>query len=405
MIEKANKEFNKLKTFNQFKIIKLGSIKRIIDKKTKMFNKLFRDLDRMANSIETMINLDLYNKNEKMNKTDIAIKKEKSKIKSIDEMKTKPKKKIKYNLSFNKKKTAPISTINNNNINSNKFSFITSPLYTNKIHYYKVNPINMKKSKIYINDSNNEKYLFDKKLNHTQKISYKVEESKNNQYNSSNKYKNEENFRKTFLTQKTDTHSQKNNFFEKIKINISNNRNIKTQQSFYKKITKKVLNDYINNSSNILNNHYNKFLEEETNIGSTISNIKYMLEENEKHRSYEKKIKALIEEDIDIPKIRKSMKLFKQSLKGKISFKTNDLFKSSLITKKVADIINYWDNFSKMNDIYFYKNKNTFYKMYPSLSLKATKDPFNKNYAHIYYYLVQKNKIKNNMRNSRRFSA
>ena len=73
MIEKANKEFNKLKTFNQFKIIKLGSIKRIIDKKTKMFNKLFRDLDRMANSIETMINLDLYNKNEKMNKTDIAI--------------------------------------------------------------------------------------------------------------------------------------------------------------------------------------------------------------------------------------------------------------------------------------------------------------------------------------------
>ena len=304
MIEKANKEFNKLKTFNQFKIVKLGSIKRIIDKKTKMFNKLFRDLDRMANSIETMINLDLYNKNEKMNKTDIAIKKEKSKIKSIDEMKTKPKKKIKYNLSFNKKKTAPISTINNNNINSNKFSFITSPLYTNKIHYYKVNPINMKKSKIYINDSNNEKYLFDKKLNHTQKISYKVEESKNNQYNSSNKYKNEENFRKTFLTQKTDTHSQKNNFFEKIKINISNNRNIKTQQSFYKKITKKVLNDYINNSSNILNNHYNKFLEEETNIGSTISNIKYMLEENEKHRSYEKKIKALIEEGRDIPKIR-----------------------------------------------------------------------------------------------------
>ena len=163
MIEKANKEFNKLKTFNQFKIIKLGSIKRIIDKKTKMFNKLFRDLDIIANSIETMINLDLYNKNEKMNKTDIAIKKEKSKIKSIVEMQTNPKKKIKYNLSFNKKKTAPISTINNNNINSNKFSFITSPLYTNKIHYYKVNPINMKKSKIYINDSNNEKYLFDKK--------------------------------------------------------------------------------------------------------------------------------------------------------------------------------------------------------------------------------------------------
>ena len=403
MIEKANEEFNKLKTFTKFKILKLGSIKRIIDKKTKMFNKLFKDLDRMANPLETLVNLDLYKKNEKMNKTDIDIKKEKTQIKNKDEIKIKikPKKHIKYNLSFNKKKSASITTSNNNITDRNHFSFITSPLYTNKDHYYKINPINMKKSEIYINDSNNEKYLFDKKLNHTQKISYKVEETKNNQYN----YNNEEKFRKTFLIQKTDAHIKKNNSFEKIKLNIYNNRNIKTQQSFYDKISKKALSDCINNSTNIFNNHYNKFSEEQYTIGSTINNIKYMLEENEKHRSYEKKINSLMEEDIDIPKIRKNMKLFKRSLKGKISFKTNDLFKSSLITKKVADIINFWDNFSKMNDIYFYKNKNTFYKMYPPLSLKATKNPFDKNYEHMYYYMVQKNKIKNNIRNSRRLSA
>ena len=104
---------------------------------------------------------------------------------------------------------------------------------------------------------------------------------------------------------------------------------------------------------------------------------------------------ALINKDIDIPHIRKNMKLFKRGLKGKIIIKTNDIFNSSMVTKKVADIINYWDNcFSKMNDIFFYRNKNAFYKMYPPLSFKAREDPFIKNYALINYNTEQKNKAK-----------
>lgn len=405
MIEKVNKEFRKLKTFTQFKIIKLGSISKIIDKKAKIFNKLFKDLNKMTNPLETIVNLDLHKNKEKMKKTEIFINKEKQKITKINKkLKLKNDKPIKYNLSFNMKRSASITTTNNN---SNKFSFITSPLYTNKNQYYNINPINTKTAGITINDNNKEKYLFDKKLNHVKKINYETNQSKVNQYNSLNNYRNEESFLKTFITQqKTDSILKRNNsLLNKTTLNISNNRNTKTQQSFHKQLSKKILSDYINNSTNLFNNQYIKFLEDEETINSTIKNIKNMLKENEKYKSYEKRINALINEDIDIPKIRKSMKIFKQSLKEKISFKTNDLFKTSLISKKIADIINCWDTFSKMNDTYFYQNKNAFYKIYPPLSLKATKDPLDNNYAQIYYFLAQKNKIKKNKYKIRRLSV
>ncbi len=78
------------------------------------------------------------------------------------------------------------------------------------------------------------------------------------------------------------------------------------------------------------------------------------------------------------------MKLFKNSKKQKISFKSTDLFKSRMITKKVADIINCWDTLSKINDIYFYKNQKAFKKIYPTLSTKATQDPFKKDYSKLF---------------------
>ena len=160
-------------------------------------------------------------------------------------------------------------------------------------------------------------------------------------------------------------------------------------------MSSKVLNDHINSSSNIFNSQYNKFLEEENYITSTINNIKSMIEKNEKYKSYEKKKNYLIKKDIDIPNIRKNMKLFKRSLKGKIEKKTKEIFESSMVTKKVADIINYWDNcLSKMNDIFFYKNRYAFYKMYPPLSNKATEDPNIKNYTLINFRTEQKNKTK-----------
>ena len=149
-------------------------------------------------------------------------------------------------------------------------------------------------------------------------------------------------------------------------------------------MTKNVLIDCINDSSNIFNEQYNKFIEEEETISSTIKTIKKNLEKSANRKSLKNKLNAFIIEDIDIPKIRKNMKLFKNSKKQKISFKSTDLFKSRMITKKVADIINCWDTLSKINDIYFYKNQKAFKKIYPTLSTKATQDPFKKDYSKLF---------------------
>ena len=149
-------------------------------------------------------------------------------------------------------------------------------------------------------------------------------------------------------------------------------------------MTKNVLIDCINDSSNIFNEQYNKFIEEEETISSTIKTIKKNLEKSANRKSLKNKLNSFIIEDIDIPKIRKNMKLFKNSKKQKISFKSTDLFKSRMITKKVADIINCWDTLSKINDIYFYKNQKVFKKIYPTLSTKATQDPFKKDYSKLF---------------------
>ena len=395
MIERLNKDLKRIKTFNQMRLLKIGSISRIMDKKTKLINKLFKDLNRMANPLESKIDIDLYKEREKFNKTDIVNNNNKNKPKTAStkkKLKENKKKRMKYNFSFNKKRATPINNIRNNN--NEKFSFITSPLETNKIHYYKINPINKEKSKIYIDYNTNDKNLFKRKLVHNQKFKYKTKQNKFNRNKSLDECKSEEIFQKNFPTcLKTFTHFNKNNYFDKMKLNKM--KKIRTQQCFYKHLSSKVLDEHINNSSNIFNSQYNKYLEEEKNISTTINNIKSMIEKNEEYKSYENKMNALINKDIDIPHIRKNMKLFKRGLKGKIIIKTNDIFNSSMVTKKVADIINYWDNcFSKMNDIFFYRNKNAFYKMYPPLSFKAREDPFIKNYALINYNTEQKNKTK-----------
>lgn len=404
MIEKVNKEFTKLKTFNQLKIAKLGPINKIIDNNTKVFNKLFKDLDRMANPVDLAIYVDFFNK-DNLNKTNIKINKVKKKsMENKKKEKIIPKKSIKYNLSFNLKKSAPITSTDNSN--RNQFSFITSPVQIKPINYQKLNPFNIKKSNFYMNQKNKEKLLFEKKLNRSYKINYETEQSGVNHYNSFNNNKNEDSFQRTFIThQKNDSKIKRNNFFNESTFNISNNKTFKTQQSFHKQFSSDILRNYINDSSNIYNKHYIKFLEEEKSISSTINYIKNMINENEKYKSYEKQINYLIKEDLDIPKIRKNMKMFKRSLKGRITFKTNDLFKTSMITKKIADIINCYDTFSKMNDIYFYKNKNIFDKIYPPLSFRATHDDFDKNYEQMYYYIALRNKIKKKPNNINRIKV
>ena len=389
MIEKVNNEFKKRRTFTQFKIKKIGQINQIIDKNTKIFSKLFKDLDNFGSNSETSIIDNLNKKTKKVkNKTDSIINVKQKTTNNKTKLKIRQNEQIQFNLSFNIKKSPSLNVYSNNSTNTNKFYFIKSPLHMNQIYYNKLNTIN--------NSSNfKEKHLFQKKLNLFKKPNYEIDNKNNSCYN----YKSDGNENKTFITQqKSDSIIKNYSTIDKIKLNNFTNLKSKTQQYFFRNLSKQLLNDYIDNSNNIFNEQYNKFMEDEENVSMTINNIKNMIKEGEEKKIYN------VNKDIDIPKIRKNMKLFKSSLKGKISYQTKDLFKTSMITKKIADLINCWETFSRINDEYFYNNKKAFFKIYPPLSEKATKDPFNKDYERIYYHMAQKNKMKKSQSYKNRLS-
>ena len=380
-----NKEIKKLKTFSQLKIEKIAQINKVMDKKTKIFDNLIKDLKKQVNPFESIQNMEFYKQN--IHRTNSALIKEKSIInKNRNKLKIKIKKPIRSNISSYVKKCSSTNTSlskTNNKKGKIQFYFKTTSSKKN-INYNKINPINMKKNSFLINNKgkeNKEKYIFEKKLNHTQKLTFNTladDDSKNNRYNIFYNSKDDDNNQKTFITQlksRTQTHIKKYRYslFDKIKLNNNNLKKLRKQQSFVRKISNNVLIDYINDSSNIFNEQYNKFLEEEDTISSTLMNIRNKIEEGERNKSLSSKIDGFIKEDIDIPRIRKNMKLFKNSKKQRISFKSSDIFKSPMITKRVADIINCWDTLSKINDVYFYQNKKAFLKIYPTLSNKVPK--------------------------------
>jgi len=389
MIEKVNNEFKKRRTFTQFKIKKIGQINQIIDKNAKIFSKLFKDLDNFGSNSETSIIYNLNKKTKKVkNKTDSIININQKTTNNKTKLKIRQNEKIQFNLSFNIKKSPSLNVYSNNSTNTNKFYFIKSPLHMNQISYNKLNTIN--------NSSNfKEKHLFQKKLNLFKKPNYEIDNKNKSCYN----FKSDGNEHKTFITQqKNDSIIKNYSSIDRVKLNSFTNLKSKTQQYFFRNLSKQLLNDYIDNSNNIFNEQYNKFMEDEENVSMTINNIKNMIKEGEEKKIYN------VNKDIDIPKIRKNMKLFKSSLKGKISYQTKDLFKTSMITKKIADLINCWETFSRINDEYFYNNKKAFFKIYPPLSEKATKDPFNKDYERIYYHMAQKNKMKKSQSYKNRLS-
>ena len=370
-----NKEINELKTFSKLKIEKIAQISKVMDKKTKIFDNLITDLKKALNPFEGIQNLEFYKQN--IHRTNSALIKEKSIInKNRNKLKLKIKKPIRSNISsYVKKYSSTNTSLSKTNNKKGKIQFYFKTTSSKKnINYNKINPINMKKNIFLINNKNKEnkeKYLFEKKLNHTPKLTFNTFTNDDSKIN---KYSNQ----KTFITQiksRTQTHINKYRYslFDKIKLDNNNFKKLRKQQSFVRKMSNNVLIDYINDSSNIFNEQYNKYLEEEDTIASTLMNIKNKLEESERNKSLNNKIDGFIKEDIDIPRIRKNMKIFKNSKKQRISFKSSDIFKSPMITKKVADIVNCWDTFSKINDVYFYQNQKAFLKIYPTLSYKAMK--------------------------------
>ena len=222
----------------------MGQINKILDKNTSVVNNLFTKLEKLATPVEPLQKIDFFlDKKEKMNKTDsvINIKEKVKSTKNKNKLKLRINKSLKYNFSFNIKNNSSIKTCTNSDSKKqNKISFnIKSPLKDKEIHYYKISPNNMKQSKIFVDNNLQEKNLFKKKLNNAKKIIYELEDSKNN--NS----KNYESNSKTFITQQkidlgrhTFTHFQKKNLLDKTKLNISNINKLKTQQSFFKYLSR-----------------------------------------------------------------------------------------------------------------------------------------------------------------------
>ena len=108
-----------------------------------------------------------------------------------------------------------------------------------------------------------------------------------------------------------------------------------------------------------------------------------------------KELGKKIKEDFDFQTIHKKMKLFSQSFKGKIILNKNDITKSVMITKKNADIINFCDYFSKMDNLVFYKLNKSFIHNYPILSQNAREDTFERSYKKISYISHKKNLERN----------
>ena len=171
-------------------------------------------------------------------------------------------------------------------------------------------------------------------------------------------------------------------------INIKNNKNILLQ-----KISNKVLTNFINTSLALYDDEINKIKNNDNSLNSSrqnFYNIKNLLKKFDIGQNIAKKLDYEINEDIDIKKIYKTMKYFNQKLKDKVIINKNDITKNVIITKTNADIVNYCDYFTKMDNLYFFKNNKIYIQNYPILSKKAREEPFNKDYKKIVYHSHKK---------------
>ena len=281
-------------------------------------------------------------------------------------------------------------------LNKNKKFIFNKELLSNSNKRKKINIIHIK-NKILNNSNNN--YFSQNSDSLTNNFGKYYSSSNSLENNSNNKrvknfFSFNKNFKfrtnsklKTFITQQI---TKKNMKKDKIKI-----KNLKKvikindhKKELLQKISKKVLTNFINTSITLYDDEINKLKSNNDSLNSgrqNFYNIKNLLKKFDISQNISKELDYEINEDIDVKKIYKTMKYFKQSLKDKVIVNKNDVTKNVLITKTNADIINYCDYFTKMDNLYFYKNNKIYTQNYPILSKKAREDPFNKDYKKIIY--------------------
>ena len=375
----------KLNTFNRLKLFNCEKINKIFDKNLSYFNKLSKELFQLSSFNDNAINetFEINDKTIKNNKINRFILK---KIKLIK------KKDIQYNRINNKKflknKFFSLEKINKKNYIKKKddTSFLRNYFSPFNKTYNSLSNKSIKKKENNIKQikSKNITHIIKKNISENSNILLK----RNNLILSSdenNKYKNNLKYNIFITLQK----SEENHTSKKIK-----NENKKKESIIYsyknalKNISNENITNFINESKSLYDSQISKLKKNNTFLNSGRKNfyaIKNLLQKFDMSQDIEKELEYKLYEDIDIKKIHKELKHFSNSFKEKISFNKKDISKSVLISKKSADIVNYCDYFSKMNDIYFYKYNKAYINNYPVLSQIARKEPFNRDYKKITY--------------------
>ena len=411
---KYNKSYFYLSPFSRLKLFKCGKIDKIFDNNILKCQKLSKELNDLSSVNISSVNETKIDENN-ANNNNIN-----KKIKIINNINKLIKKRAKgknslsqNNILFslddkdiedNNKKILKLknSTIFSSResslpiLNKNKKFIFNKELLSNSNKRKKINIIHIK-NKILNNSNNN--YFSQNSDSLTNNFGKYYSSSNSLENNSNNKrvknfFSFNKNFKfrtnsklKTFITQQI---TKKNMKKDKIKI-----KNLKKvikindhKKELLQKISKKVLTNFINTSITLYDDEINKLKSNNDSLNSgrqNFYNIKNLLKKFDISQNISKELDYEINEDIDVKKIYKTMKYFKQSLKDKVIVNKNDVTKNVLITKTNADIINYCDYFTKMDNLYFYKNNKIYTQNYPILSKKAREDPFNKDYKKIIY--------------------
>ena len=394
---------NKLNTFHKLKLIKCHKIDKTYNNNMTILNNLSNDLIKISYlddkpfeySIIPEFNLE-FNKIKKNNINNIKFTKKKTF--SLN----KNRKRILFDENKAKKfLNNKLKLYNQNNLNSqNKLSS------NNNYTYYKNQSLENKTishiSHIDIKNKNNIKYIKKKILNN--QFNKKILNSKilanhsnKNEINKNKNSKIDNNLHFSFNNEnKYKTNSMDKIFMTEQK---SENKNIKDKKDKYKgvhlnknlikAISKKNLTNFINTSSELYRKQLINLKKINENIISgrkNFYNIKMLLQKLNMKESIKKELDYLVNEDIDITKIYKTMRLFHNSFKSEITINKGDIIKNIMITKKNADIINYCDYYCNMDDLYFYKYNKSFIHNYPILSQKARKESFHKDYNKMEYH-------------------
>ena len=390
-----------LNTFNRLKLFNLKKINNICDKSLSLCDKLTKQLFQLSSFNEKTIN-ETINQKKNNNLDKFIIIKEnrvnKSKICKFKRANSQHflkksfvsfEKRNNEKYSSNREEESTFLSKNSSSFNKNYKSFYKN--YSEiKLIKRKENNIKQIKNKIFHK-------IINKKLSQNSKILKLT--NKNISYNDDviNKHPKYNNFN-TFVTLQK---SRKKIINHKIKNeNEQTNLIIYSYKSALKKYTNEKLLNIMNKSKSLYNRQIHKLNNKNSNsLYSGRKNswkIKNLLKKFEINKNSENGIEYdEINEDIDNKNVYKKMKLFSKNFKEKIILNKGDITRNTMITKKVADMINYCDYLFKKDEINFYKNSKSFISNYSILSKITRKEPFKKEYKNT-IYKSHKNSLERN---------